>query len=91
MTNYDINYSRLPAHIQAAFKTYIEDRRLPGGFVTACLQNNLKEAVGRADDINRARLFDIVSFLYNEAPADCWGSPVKVSEWLRGDAAEAAQ
>ncbi len=37
---------------------------------------------GRADDTNRGRMFDIVAFLYNEAPGACWGSREKVQKWL---------
>jgi hypothetical protein len=43
----------------------------------------LAEAFGRADEINRERLFDIVGFFYNEAPSPCWGSPQKMTEWAR--------
>ncbi len=78
----DIDYSGLPIHIQAGFKSYIEDRHLPGDFITACLENSLSGAFGLADEINRERLFDIVSFLYNEAPSVCWGSREKVQAWI---------
>ena len=60
--------------------------RIPaGGFLQAVLENNLREACGRADDFNRERLFEIVSFIYNELPSQCWGSPAKVKAWLEGD------
>ena len=79
-----IDYSGIPEHIRAGFRRYVEDHVEPGGFIMACLENNLKEAFGRADDVNRARMFDIVTFLYNEAPSACWGSPAKVKAWLLG-------
>jgi hypothetical protein len=53
----------------------------PGGFLMAVLTNDLKEAMGRADAYNRASLFSIVSFCYNELPSPCWGSPDKVKVW----------
>jgi hypothetical protein len=79
----ELNYSVLPPHIRAGFKSYIEDHRLPGDFITACLENSLSGAFGTADEINRPRLYDIVSFLYNEAPSECWGSREKVKAWVK--------
>lgn len=78
-----INYSGLPEHIRRGFREYIEHHRLPGGFIKACLENNLSEAMGRADGVNRQKLFDIVAFLYNEAPFECWGSIAKVDAWVK--------
>jgi len=83
-----IDYTLLPAHIRGGMKRYIEGRTPPGGFLTAVLNNNLMEAMGRADRINRERLFDICNFLYNEAPAVCWGSPERVKRWLEGRKSE---
>ena len=56
----DRNYDLLPEHIRGAMKRYIEDRLQPGGFLEAVLSNDLAGAFGRADHINRDRLFDIV-------------------------------
>ena len=81
----DRNYEFLPEHIRCAMQRYIENRIPPGGFLMAVLSNNLVEACSRADSINRERLFDIVSFLYNEVPSVCWGSPEKVKAWLKGN------
>lgn len=77
-----LDYSILPPHIQDGFRVYIERHVLPGSFVRACLENNLRDAFGKADEINRERLCDIVQFLYNEAPNDCWGSREKVQVWI---------
>lgn len=77
------NYNLLPEHIRDAMQRYIESRIPPGGFLTAVLSNDLAEAFARADHINRMRLHDIVSFLYNEAPSTCWGSPERVKRWLQ--------
>lgn len=52
-----------------------------GSFVRAVLENNLKEAFMKADDQNRADLFEIVDYCYYEIPAPCWGSPEKVKAW----------
>lgn len=52
-----------------------------GHFVTAVLENNLREAFARADDENIKTLFQIVSYCHNEIPGLCWGSPKLVKEW----------
>ena len=77
-----IDYSGLPTALQHGARQYIEGHHLPGDFLTAVIENNLTEAMGRADEGNRARLFEIVSWFYNEAPASCWGSPERMREWL---------
>jgi len=53
-----------------------------GGFLQSVLENNLYEAVGRADQDNAATLVEIVRYVYNDLPALCWGSPEKVKTWL---------
>lgn len=55
----------------------------PGGFVTAVLENNLMEAVGRADSENLENLQDICSYIYNKIPGNCWGSTSKIIEWQK--------
>lgn len=68
--------------IKAALVRYVNHKIPTGGFLLAVLKNDLKEACGRADMTNRYRLFEIVSYCYNEIPNDCWGSPEKVEIWL---------
>ena len=77
-----INYDRLPAHMRDGMRLYIEQHIRPGGFLMAVLSNNLTNAIGLADETNRDRLPDYVGFLYNEVPADYWGSPAKVDAHL---------
>ncbi len=61
---------------------YINHHILPGGFLTAVLENDLKEACARADLENRRKLFEYIQYLYNEAPMQAWGSPEKVAAWV---------
>jgi hypothetical protein len=74
----------IPPAVLQALKYHIE-RKLPyhvlGGFVQAVLANDLREAVGRADSTSLLALLPIVRFLWNEAPADCWGSLEKAKGW----------
>ena len=64
---------------------YVNKRIPTGGFLEAVLSNNLSEACARADHINQQRLFQIVQYIYNNLPCDCWGSPEKVKSWLNPD------
>lgn len=75
--------SALPEHMHGAMLRWIEHGISPGGFLTAVLENNLREAVARADMINIRRLSDYVRYLYNDAPSGCWGSPEAVRAWHR--------
>lgn len=53
----------------------------PGSFLTAVLENNLKEAVARADEESLDALPHIVAWLYDRAPNVAWGSPKHVHDW----------
>lgn len=75
-------YGNIPDYTLAALQRYVEHHIPPGGFLRSVLENDLKESLGRADGNNRFALFYIVSWLYNEAPMTCWGSPENVEAWL---------
>ena len=77
------DYLKLPEGLQYSMKCYIEKGIRTGGFLTACLENDLLAAVNRADKTNLARLKDVVQWIYNEAPSDCWGSREKVQAWKK--------
>lgn len=62
---------------------YIAKGTPPDGFFKALLENDLRESFGRADIDNRNDLFEIVSWLWNYAPAMCWGNPQKVRDWVQ--------
>lgn len=80
-TGQDIDYDLLPGHLRGGVREYIEHGRLPGHFLTAVIKNDLGNACSHADETCRLRLFDIVSFFYNEVPSDCWGTPDRVRTW----------
>lgn len=82
MTTIENLRAAVPQHTLAALDRYVNHNIEPGGFLRAVLENNLSEALGRADHINREALFAIVSYVYNDCPADCWGTPAKVAQWL---------
>ena len=64
---------------QNALNAYAPFGHRLGDFLTAVVENDLFEAVGRADSYNLATLPQIVRFIWNEWPATCPGSPEKVS------------
>ena len=78
-----IAYERIPEHLRGGMQRYIEKGIEPGDFLTAVICNDLKESFARADDTNRERMFDIVCFIYNEAPSLCWGSREKMNAWIK--------
>lgn len=78
-----INYEQLPEHIRGGMRRYIESGIEPGSFLTAVLCNDLMGALGKADEINRERLWDICAFLYNEAPSACFGSVEAFQSWVQ--------
>lgn len=80
-----------PYLIQSRFRDalvrYVRDRVRPGGFLTAVLSNDLFGAIQRGDSRALANLPHVVAYVYSELPAICWGTPGRVQEWLREDAA----
>jgi hypothetical protein len=78
------DYSQIPRHMMESMVRYMHDRIEPGGFLYAVVTNDLKGAVARADSTNIELIPVYVSFLYNEAPSECWGSNEKVGKWLSG-------
>jgi hypothetical protein len=72
----------IPSHTKAALDRYVNQKYLPGGFLMAVLSNDLFGAVGRADSENLAALPDIVKYVYNQMPANSWGSQELVYKFV---------
>ncbi len=64
-----------------AIERYVLYGHAVGHFLTAVLENDLKESCGRADPEMQVCLFDLVRLLYNDVPMLAWGSPEKVLAW----------
>ena len=79
------DYSRIPKHMRDSLDLYVSERIQPGGFLTALLENNLAQAVGRADHINIELIPIYCSYMYNEMPSNSWGSPEIVTKYLGGE------
>lgn len=71
-------------YIINSLEAYVNSRIPTGGFLHAVLSNDLQRACMKADDINKHLLFEIVSYIYNNLPMGCYGSPEKVEKWLTG-------
>lgn len=78
----DAPWDMIPAHCQGGLRRYIEEGCQTGDFLYAVLTNNLRRAVEKADDVNRAAIASYVVFLFNAAPSQCWGSAKRVEEWI---------
>jgi hypothetical protein len=75
----------VPPHMHDAVVMWIERGEprpdLMGSFFRALLSNDLMEAFGHADAENARAMQGWAMFLYNYAPAPCFGSPEKVAAW----------
>jgi len=80
---YYVDYERIPKHMRAGVKRYVEDGIMGGDFLYAVLTNNFVDTCYLADITNKEHLMDWAYFLYNELPSECWGSEEKVEEWIR--------
>lgn len=72
-------------NIKAALDRYGKDHSPVGHFLTAVLENDLCQAVFRADDYNIQDILEIVRYVYNDLPGTCWGSPAAVKAWLKNE------
>lgn len=73
----------IPERTKQTIDDYVEHGYNPGGFVSAVLENNLVDAVSRADRENLEHLSEICDYVYWKIPADCWGSTAKVKDWRK--------
>jgi len=71
----------LPDYMWGPMGRYLTHGIMPGGFLTAVLENDLSKAVGKADATNIELLKEWVGFVYMYVPAIAWGSPRDVQNW----------
>lgn len=69
---------------RAALDRYAKDGIETGSFLRAVLENDLFQAVHRADSDNLRDIQQITEYVNWELPAGCWGSKEKVQAWLKG-------
>ena len=77
----------IPPLILEGLARYFNEHRPVGGFLTACLHNDLSEAVARSDYASFIALREIMAALSDEPPSIAWGSRDKVAAWLAKETA----
>jgi hypothetical protein len=77
-----IPYHTFPGTGGDCIRRWIEDGIMPGSFLEAVIRNQLVEAFHRADSNNVELMYDIVGWMYRNAPGACWHYPENVKHWL---------
>jgi hypothetical protein len=79
------DYSALPPHMREVAREYIEQGIEPDhrDFFYELLTNDLFGVFAFGDDTNIANLKVWMTWLYNDVPGNCWGSPAKVAAWIK--------
>ncbi len=77
------DWELIPMHCRESLEKYILYGVPVGDFLAAVICNDLRGAVSRADENNLPRLKDYIVFLYQYAPAKCWGDSDRHIAWLR--------
>ena len=73
----------IPEHLREGLKRYYFKGVMPGSFLRAVLENDLKGAFSSGDSESLDHLEEIVIFLYNYLPMDSWGSKKIVQDWIK--------
>lgn len=82
ITEASFNGYKVPGHMHGGIMRYVNHGEPNlGGFLEAFLDNDLKQAFARADTQNAHNMIHIVSWFWNEAPAECWGGKERRQAW----------
>ena len=76
-----LHKSKIPVRMWDGIENWIEHGVHPGHFLRAVFRNDLIDAYSRADDENSKIMREYVLFLYNYAPAGCYGSEHAFRTW----------
>lgn len=77
------NLKHILGPLIGGFDRYVERGIEPGSFLRAVLENDLVNAVSRADMFNVKKLDKICEYMKYYMPYDCWGSKEIVEKWIR--------
>lgn len=75
-------WDTIPPGIREGLGAYFESGRPTGSFLQAVLENDLKNAILRADDLNMICIREIVRFVENHSPPFSHGSRERVVAWI---------
>lgn len=82
--------SLVPEPLKESLEAYQTQGRPTGDFLRAVLENDLFQAVHRADPHNLRILPAIAAHVHETLPTDCYGTKDKVADWLEGARLKAA-
>ena len=82
MSDFTLTSAVIPASMLGKLQAYVDRGEPVGGFLAAVLCNDLKEAVFRADSVNRSVLPDYVRLMYWDMPSQAHGSREKMDAWV---------
>jgi len=82
MKEYEFRGFYIPERMMHGIRLYIDMGVAPGHFLTGIITNNLRGAVGGADDENIKNIPAYIGYFYNEAPSGCWGSIEIMDNWI---------
>ena len=68
-------------HLVESLQRYVQQGVPLGDFLRCVVENDLKEACGRADGVNISQLPAFVAYMVNEMPLPSQGSPAKYLAW----------
>jgi len=71
----------IPDHTVGSLTLWIHNALEPGSFLKAVICNDLLGAFIYADDVNKKHIGDIISYMYNRAPMNCWRSKENYMSW----------
>lgn len=77
-----MNPQRVSIECLDGLRRYLHHGVKPGDFLTAVISNDLREAVGRADNNNMEIIPAYVYIMYNHFPRGSWGSPENMTAWI---------
>ena len=81
-----LSYCEVAENLHAGLMMYFEHQVRPGRFLTACLENDLTNALGYASTKTWDYVFNVMNFLYSYAPGGSWGSKENVKNWTEKNA-----
>lgn len=77
-----LDFFEVAENLHEGLILYFKYHILPGRFLTACLENDLQNAIGYASTQTWDYVFSVMNLLHNYAPTECWGSKEIVKEWV---------
>lgn len=69
-------------HIES-IERYVQHGIEPGSGTRAILENDLASAVAHCDPESQFLLAEIMKYIYNKTPMECWGSRQRVDAWIK--------